>query len=226
MRRSLLSGQPTGRLLCSCIVLSVLAVPGRVSAQTGRADGQLAALPVIPRVVAILATLQSPSVAPAPSGMIAPSRVDRARSRAVSGETSNLADFALGTRAAAAQQPVPVATPLNRPPDMPSATGSTSLLRGLYVTFAAMQVLDATSTTKALSSGAAEGNPLMSRIASNPGALIAVKAAATASTIFFAERIARKSRLGAIMTMVAFNSVYAMVVRHNYGVANTQATAR
>jgi ABC-type uncharacterized transport system permease subunit len=84
-------------------------------------------------------------------------------------------------------------------------------------------MLDAASTMSALDRGAVEANPLMKGIASTPATLIAVKAAAAASTIFLVERIARKNRWGAVVTMIALNSVYAMVVSHNYGVAGAMA---
>ncbi|MEO6212403.1 MAG: hypothetical protein ABIP65_02130, partial [Vicinamibacterales bacterium] len=38
-------------------------------------------------------------------------------------------------------------------------SGATSLRRSMYVSFAALQVLDAMSTTKALATGATEANP-------------------------------------------------------------------
>ena len=91
----------------------------------------------------------------------------------------------------------------------------------LYVTFAALQLLDAHSTTRGLRNGAVEGNPLMAGIASHAGALYATKIATAAATVFVGERLWRKNRLAAIVTMLAVNSAYAFVVNHNYGVVNS-----
>lgn len=90
----------------------------------------------------------------------------------------------------------------------------------LYVTFATLQMLDAHSTTKALQSGGVEGNTLVASFAGNSGALYAVKIGTAAETIYLGEKIWRKNRFGALLTMVAVNSAYAMIVQHNYGVAN------
>jgi len=89
----------------------------------------------------------------------------------------------------------------------------------LYASFAVLQMLDAHSTTRALQHGGLEANPLMASIVGNTGAFYATKLATTTATIYIAERLWRKNRVAAILTMVAVNSAYAMVVRHNYGVA-------
>ena len=91
----------------------------------------------------------------------------------------------------------------------------------LYVTFAALQLLDAHSTNRALRNGAVEGNPLMAGIASHTGALYATKIATAAATVWIGEQLWRKNRLAAIVTMLAINSAYAMVVHHNYGVVSS-----
>ena len=90
----------------------------------------------------------------------------------------------------------------------------------LYVTYAALQILDAHSTTRALNNGAIEANPVAATFASNTGALYATKIAATAATVYVGEKPWRKNRFAAIMTMMAINSVYAIVVHRNYGVPN------
>jgi len=68
--------------------------------------------------------------------------------------------------------------------------------------------------------GAREANPTASPFAGNTGALIGLKTATTASSIFFAERLWKKNKMGAIVSMVAANAVTAMVVAHNYRVVN------
>ncbi len=90
----------------------------------------------------------------------------------------------------------------------------------LYVTFAALQMLDAHSTTTALKNGAVEENPVVAALAGHTGVLYATKIAATAATVYVGEKLWRKNRFAAIMTMVAINSAYAVVVHRNYGIAN------
>lgn len=90
----------------------------------------------------------------------------------------------------------------------------------LYVTFAALQMLDGHSTTKALKGGAVEANAVMAPFAGNAGALYATKIATTAATIYLGEKLWRKNRLAAIATLLVVNSAYAAVVSHNYSVAN------
>jgi len=90
----------------------------------------------------------------------------------------------------------------------------------LYVTFATLQMLDAHSTTRALGNGGVEGNPIVALVTGNSGALYATKIAATAATIYLGERLWRENRFAAIIAMVAVNSGYAFIVRHNYGIAS------
>jgi hypothetical protein len=94
-----------------------------------------------------------------------------------------------------------------------------TLRRSLIVSFAALQVLDAHSTLRALKSGGHEANPAMSGIASRPGALFAVKAGTAAATAYFAERLSKNHPKRAIVLMAILNSAYAAIVAHNYRVA-------
>ena len=138
-----------------------------------------------------------------------------------------------GVAAAAAQEPAPqlAAFPLDTlqlpqllPPvvdaERPAAPGLTPRRPGgllpLYVSFASLQVLDAHSTTRALDRGAVEANPLMRGLAGNPVGMFAVKAAATATVVYAAERIWKKNKAAAVIFMVAANSAMAIVVQHNY----------
>jgi len=214
MIRSLL-----GRLLCSCAVLCVLAVPGRAGAQGITSDAAFSA----PRLTSLRATMPQRVPGSIRQAAVESRRVGLSAARPLFGESSSVEALVGAAPEGLAQQPVtaPLTMPRNVP--IPSSTGSTTLLRGLYVSFAALQMLDAASTVNALNHGAVEANPFMKGVASTPAALIAVKAATAASTIFITERIAKKSRWGAIATMVALNSVYAMVVSHNYGVASAMA---
>ena len=104
-------------------------------------------------------------------------------------------------------------------PPVARRSGPSALLGSLYASTAVMQALDMHSTLQAFRAGAVEANPLMSGIAKNRGAFIATKAAVAASTIFAARHIAKRNKVAAVVTMVAINSAYAMIVRHNYNVA-------
>lgn len=90
------------------------------------------------------------------------------------------------------------------------------ILLPLYASFAGLQMLDAHSTTRALQSGGAESNPLLRNFAGRPGALFALKAGVTASTILLTEKLRAKHRVGGIVLMAALDSFYTMVVIHNY----------
>jgi hypothetical protein len=99
--------------------------------------------------------------------------------------------------------PPPVVSPTNmaRPAVMPV----------LYAMLGAMQAWDVYSTSSALKAGAREANP----VAGNAGSMIGLKAATTASTIFFAERMWKKNRVAAVALMVAINGATAAVSMHN-----------
>jgi hypothetical protein len=89
-------------------------------------------------------------------------------------------------------------------------------LPALEVSFGALQIMDIVSTTRALNAGLTEGNTAMRGVVNRPLAVAAVKAGSTAATIFLVNRVARKSRAAAILTMFAINSAYSVVVVHNF----------
>lgn len=93
------------------------------------------------------------------------------------------------------------------------------VLSSLYASTALMQALDVHSTLLALDRGASEANPIMKGIVKNKAAFIALKAGIAAGTIFAARETAKKNRVAAIVTLVAMNSAYAMIINHNYKVA-------
>jgi Domain of unknown function (DUF5658) len=96
-----------------------------------------------------------------------------------------------------------------------------TLLPALYVAQGALQAMDAHSTYSAIGRGAHEANPLMQGVVRNKSAMLAVKAGVAASTIWMAESMWRRgNRMGAIATMIAANAVTAVVVAHNYQLAN------
>jgi Domain of unknown function (DUF5658) len=124
---------------------------------------------------------------------------------------------AVSLRDAAQSQDVPTAAPTGAAPGFALARQSRpGALVPLYVSFGTLQVLDAHSTSRALDRGAVEANPMMKGIAGNPTALLAVKAAGTASVIFASERIWKKNKTAAVFFMVAANSAMAWVVQNNY----------
>ncbi len=90
-----------------------------------------------------------------------------------------------------------------------------ALLPALYASLGAMQAWDMYSTSAALKAGANEGNPTAAPFAGNAGSMLGLKAATTASTIFFAERMWKKNKAGAIAMMVAINGATAAVSMHN-----------
>jgi Domain of unknown function (DUF5658) len=86
----------------------------------------------------------------------------------------------------------------------------------MYVSFAALEGLDYTSTTKALASGAGrEANPVMGAIVGNRAAFFAVKAGTAAATIWMAERMWKKHPVRAVIVMGVLNGAMGTVVAHN-----------
>ncbi|HXW04272.1 MAG TPA: DUF5658 family protein [Vicinamibacterales bacterium] len=86
----------------------------------------------------------------------------------------------------------------------------------LYVSFGALQALDAHSTSRALSNGAVEANPAMRPFTGSTAGMLAVKAAATTGIIYASERMWKRNRTAAVVFMVAANSAMIWVVQHNY----------
>jgi hypothetical protein len=86
----------------------------------------------------------------------------------------------------------------------------------LYVTFAALQALDAHSTLIGVRGGHAEANPFMAPVAREPALLIGAKSTVAVGTIVVSERLWRRHRTAAIVLMVAVNAAHAAVVAHNY----------
>jgi len=121
------------------------------------------------------------------------------------------------SQAGLAGQPGSAGTSVPAPatPAKPAAPARGALLP-LYVSFAALQALDAHSTLRALNAGASEANPLMGGLAGKPAALVAVKAGLAASTIYLVEKMRLRSRTAAIVLMTALNSAYLTIVAHNY----------
>lgn len=98
-------------------------------------------------------------------------------------------------------------------------TGS-SLMNSLYASTAAVQALDVHSTLLALRRGAVEGNALMTGVTRHQAAFVALKAGVAISSVMAARNMSKRNKFAAAATLVAINSAYAMVVRHNYRVAS------
>jgi uncharacterized protein DUF5658 len=97
------------------------------------------------------------------------------------------------------------------------------LLPGLYVSLAALNGFDAYTTSKGLSLGAAESNPMMRALAGNQATLWAVKGGVTAGSIFIAERLWQKHHKGrAIAVMLATNGLMAAVSVRNASILRQQ----
>jgi hypothetical protein len=88
-----------------------------------------------------------------------------------------------------------------------------AMLPVLYGSYGLLQAMDIVSTQKAIAAGAHEANPLAK--GGNLGSTIGIKAATGAATFFAAEKLWKKSRVGAVVMMVAANSLSAVVVAHN-----------
>jgi hypothetical protein len=101
-----------------------------------------------------------------------------------------------------------------------------AVLPALYATLGAMQAFDVYSTSAALKAGAKEANPVAAPFAGNAGSMLGLKVATTAGTIFFAERLWKTNKVGAIVMMVAINSATAVVSMHNMQNAKTSGRAR
>lgn len=96
----------------------------------------------------------------------------------------------------------------------------------LYVSFAALQIVDAHSTFRALANGGREANPVLAPIAGNKPAMFAVKAATTAGIVLITERVRKRNPKAALALMIGLNAAYALIASHNYRVASEMAGAR
>ena len=91
-----------------------------------------------------------------------------------------------------------------------------ALLPVLYVGLVGLNGYDAYSTKKGVSLGAIERNPLMQPIAGHAAAVWAVKGGVTAASITVAERLWRRNRRGAAITMlVVTNAIAAAAAARN-----------
>lgn len=87
--------------------------------------------------------------------------------------------------------------------------------RGLLVSFAALQAVDAVSTLVAVHQGAREANPLMAGLTGTPVAFASVKAASTAASVWGLDRLARTHPKAALLTLGVLNGLYTFVAINN-----------
>lgn len=90
------------------------------------------------------------------------------------------------------------------------------MLVPLYITFAGLQALDAHSTLTAVRAGAQETNPVVRGALGNTAGLILLKGGTAAAVVVLNERLWRRNRTAAVLTMVALNSAYMTIAAHNY----------
>ena len=89
-------------------------------------------------------------------------------------------------------------------------------MHSLYASYVALSVLDFQTTRMALNSGNFhEANSLMSPVAGHSTALLAVKSAAVATTIYLTQRLRPHHPRMAIGAIVAANVISGVVVTHN-----------
>lgn len=100
-----------------------------------------------------------------------------------------------------------------------------SSLIPLYVSFAALQGLDVHSTLRAAQFGGREANPIVGSMLGSPVAFVAAKAGMTAGIYFVSERLWKRNKTAAVLTMIALNSAYGAIVAHNYAVEARAARA-
>ena len=91
----------------------------------------------------------------------------------------------------------------------------------LYFSLAGLQAYDVYSTHQGLSQGAQELNPFMKGMTSNSTGMIVTKALTTATTIAIAERLWHTNKKAAIITMLAANTVMAIVAANNARILHT-----
>ena len=113
------------------------------------------------------------------------------------------------------------------PPSEFSDDGRVSpVMQWLYATTVVTQGLDAQSTFKALSAGAAESNSLVKSIAANRPAFVALKLSMATAFIYAGHDLSKRHKVGAIIALTLVNSVYTAIAINNYRVAHVMDTRR
>lgn len=107
----------------------------------------------------------------------------------------------------------PAAEAAHRTPKRPP------LLSALYVSYAGAQVLDLYTTSASLRQGGREVNPVVAPLSADLVAVSVLKAATTAGTIYFVDRLWRRHRVAAVILMAGLNGAVGGVAAHNARVA-------
>ena len=89
----------------------------------------------------------------------------------------------------------------------------------LYISFATLQALDAHSTLTAVEQGARETNPLVRGAMTMPAGMVALKAGTAVGVVYLTEKLWKRNRVAAVVSMIALNSVYVTIAAHNYHAA-------
>jgi hypothetical protein len=100
----------------------------------------------------------------------------------------------------------------------PANTSRPKALVPLWISFAALQALDMHSTLSGLQTGGREANPVAGTFVGSTAGFASLKIASAGAVIYLTERVRKHNRTAAIVTMIALDSVYAIVVEHNYAV--------
>ena len=109
--------------------------------------------------------------------------------------------------------------------EMPAAPQRPPALVPLYVSFAALQGLDIHSTLRATEFGGREANPIVGGMLGSPAAFVAAKVGMTTGVYLLTERLWKRHKTAAVLTMIALNSTYGALVAHNYAVEARGARA-
>jgi hypothetical protein len=110
----------------------------------------------------------------------------------------------------------PVTLPIDPAAPIAEPRRPTALIP-LYGTLAVLQGLDMHSTMKGISSAQGrEANPIMQPVVENGAALLAVKGAATIGVIWMSEKMWKKHRKAAVVSVFVVNALMAGVVANNY----------
>jgi hypothetical protein len=105
------------------------------------------------------------------------------------------------------------------PAPKPSGHRPSVLMLSSYAVTAIVQGLDAHSTFKAIDAGAVETNPLLTPLANNRPAFVALKAAIAAALIYEGHGTSKQHKIRAVLILGAIDTAYVALARHNYQVA-------
>ena len=127
---------------------------------------------------------------------------------------------------AAAATAAPASTTAAASSERPAAPQRPAALVPLYVSFAALQALDIHSTLRAPELGGREANPIVGGMLGSPAAFVAAKAGMTAAVYYASERLWKRNKAAALVTMIGLNCAYASIVAHNYALEARAPTTR